>query len=328
MAVTVVTGLERPGRYDPDTFEGCRTSRFVVGLQRWGRIKDNFMKVAVIDDSSRVSKSFSAPLKYSRVRGAIFGAMCVVLVATLSACQSTGGRGINLNSYGENTSAKMNMAQKTLLGAGREAESINNYNVAANAYGRLFERRHNDVSVLTAFIRNMRYSGRAMEITNYVEKNTQSLIDDPHVKFEYAKALLAAGRKRDALVSLQEVAVVMEKNWQVYSAIGIANDSMGQFPQAIKAYAHALSLSPDNVVVMNNLAMSQAMSGQLAMAISTLEKAAGLNRKNTHIRQNLALLYAVNGEVDKAQTLAAMDLNREDLETNLSFYRRFGAKGQ
>jgi len=54
-----------------------------------------------------------------------------------------------------------------------------------------------------------------------------------------------------------------------------------------------------------------------------LEKAAGINRTNMHVRQNLALLYAINGDVDRARALASMDLGLSDLETNLSFYRRF-----
>jgi len=125
------------------------------------------------------------------------------------------------------------------------------------------------------------------------------------------------------LVALHDVSAVMGDNWQVHSAIGVTNDALGQFSQAIIAYNTALRLSPNNVVVMNNMAMSQAMSGQLRTAIATLERAADINRSNPHVRQNLALLYAVNGEVDKARALSAMDLGTANMENNLSFYRRF-----
>jgi len=213
--------------------------------------------------------------------------------------------------------------QKTLFEAAREAEKAKTYETAAGIYGRLYEVRPHDPNVLAAFVRNMRYSGRSREVVGYVESKTPHMLTDFGVKFEYAKALLTARRKNDALVALNEVNAQKPGDWQVYSAIGITHDALGQYGEAITAYRGALELSPGNVVVMNNMAMSQAMSGHLADAIGTLEKAAGINRTNMHVRQNLALLYAINGDVDRARALASMDLGLSDLETNLSFYRRF-----
>lgn len=220
----------------------------------------------------------------------------------------------------------MNKGQYTLMRAGQDAELNHKYDVAANAYGRLFEKRTNDPTVLANFIRTMRYSDRAVEVVGYVESKTQHLMFDVDVKFEYGKALLAAGQHSKALAVLQEVKGQMMGDWQVDSAIGIAYDALGQFSNAIPAYTKALQMSPNNVVVMNNMAMSQAMAGHLNRAIETLENAANIKRSNVHVRQNLALLYAVKGDVDKARTLAAMDLSKADMETNLSFYRRFEGK--
>jgi len=219
-------------------------------------------------------------------------------------------------------------AQKTLNEAAREAEAANKYEMAAGIYGRLVEGRPNDPVILSAFVRNMRYSGRSREIVDYVQTKAAHLLGQPQVKFEYGKALLAAGRKTAALGVLNESRAQMPDNWRVYSAIGIADDALGRFEEAIAAYTMALKLSPDNVVVMNNMAMSQAMSGKLADAIRTLERAAGINRNNAHVRQNLALLYAINGDVERARALASMDLDMSDVETNLSFYRRFEGHSQ
>jgi len=245
------------------------------------------------------------------------------LVVFVSACQTINGMG-NFGANGEdNKPGALSLAEQTLISAGQEAEVAHKYDVAANAYGRLFERRPDDSLVLVPFIRNMRYSDRAKEISQFIDVNARHLLGDVHVKFEYAKVLLAAGRKLEALAALQELAIVTPKDWKVYSAMGIALDAMGKSSQAMKAYKQALDYSPENVVVMNNLAMSQAMNGQLSEAIKTLENAASINRKNAHVRQNLALLYAVNGDVEKAKSLAAMDLSSSDVEANLSFYRRF-----
>lgn len=241
----------------------------------------------------------------------------------LAGCQSVGGAGPE-TSGAQSAEADFDTTERTLWAAGRDAEGGRKYDIAANAFGRLYELRTNDPQVLTSFIRNMRYSGRAKEITSYVEANTKHLMGDFGVKFEYAKALLAANRKADALRALEEVAALSPGDWQVQSARGIVLDALGRFDEAISAYGAALALSPDNVVVMNNMAMSLAMSGQLQNAIETLERAAALNRTDPQVRQNLALLYAVSGDAEKARTLAAMDLESSEVETNLSFYRRFG----
>ena len=253
-----------------------------------------------------------------------FVRVCVLGIAVMTgACVNMQGGGL-FSADGDISSAQMDARMRALWAAGVEAESANNYELAIKSFSNLYERQPEDAKVLAAVLRNLRYAGQALDAVNYADLKAGPLLDHKFVKFEYAKAQLAAGRKADALKTLQAVAGLMPGNWEVYSAIGIASDSSGQYIKAIAAYKTALQYSPDNVVVMNNLAISQAMSGQLQVAISTLEAAAALNRTNTHIRQNLALLYAANGDSQKARALAAMDLDSSDLETNLSFYRRFG----
>lgn len=255
-------------------------------------------------------------------RNALGVSVACALLVSLSACQTTSGSGRD----GATSVPEMTNAHKTLLRAGQEAELDHEYDIAANAYGRLYEKRTNDVGVLTAFVRTMRYAGKAPEIVAYIEMNTQPLLSNPDVNFEYGKSLVAAGQKTKALSVLQKVSEQMPGNWNVFSAMGITYDALGNFSKAIDVYSEALRLSPGNVTVLNNMAMSQAMNGQLAAAITTLEQAANFDRNNTHVRQNLALLYAVRGDVNKAKSLASMDLSSGDLETNLSFYQRFGGK--
>ena len=251
--------------------------------------------------------------------------LCVAaLVLALGACTLSGLGDGPVTSGARAQDAEMDSAERTLWASGVEAESAHNYEQATNAFANLHNRRPNDIKVFTAFLRNMRYSGRAMEAVNYTQQHAMHFLGDVAVKFEYGKSQLDAGMKADALNTLRDVASAMPNNWQVHSAIGIAFDSVSRFDDAIAAYRTALTLTPDNSIVMNNLAISQAMAGKLQDAINTLERAAAVDRTNTHVRQNLALLYAANGESEKAAALAAMDLESGDLEKNLSFYRRFG----
>lgn len=241
----------------------------------------------------------------------------------LSACQTTAPTP-SLQVSGDDTQTReMDGAQLTLLRTAQQAQAAHNHEAAANAYGRLFRLRSTDANVLMNFIRSMRYSGRAGEIIRYLEDNPSRLMEVPTVQFEYAKALIASGEYAKATLELQKSKQAMPNDWRVHSAMGIAHAALEQQKQALSSFHRALSLSPKNVSVLNNLAMAHASAGELEAAIDHLVRAARIDRRHAQVRQNLALLYAIRGDGDEARLLAAMDLDAEDLESNLSFYNRF-----
>jgi len=96
------------------------------------------------------------------IRALIRGACVGAGLLTLGACQmaSLGGQGPSVDGLEE-----LDRTQKTLWSAARDAEASNQYDVAANAYGRLVERRPEEAEDPTAFIRNMRYSGNGAAVT-------------------------------------------------------------------------------------------------------------------------------------------------------------------
>lgn len=268
-----------------------------------------------------------AVLRRTTARLAALVAVGVVLAACQQAGQSTDGPRTDGASGGVFAGAEgddMAGLDTSLWKSGREAEQKNQFGQAVGAYLNLYNRHPDNPRVVAALARNLRYDGRADNAVQFLEDNAAGVLDDPQVRFEYAKAQLADGRKAAALKTLDGLSEPLADDWRYHSARGIAHDALGEYSRAIDAYRRALALSPDNPVVLNNLAMSQAMSGRLQDAVTTLEKAAGLNRSNPHIRQNLALLYAVSGDEEQARALAAMDLSASDLENNLTFYRRFG----
>ena len=239
------------------------------------------------------------------------------VVLSIGACQTIGGQ------KPPESSSELVGLQSTLYSSARDAEATNEYGKAAVLFARLMDQRPDDPVILASFVRNMRYSGNQAGGIQWVEQHVPKMLEDSGVKFEYAKALLAAGRSMDALNYMQDVAAEVPGDWRVQSALGVVNDTLGHYDVALQAYARALRLSPNNAVILNNKAMSQAMAGHLDAAIVTLKRAAELNRQNSSIRQNLALLYAIDGNLESAKALASMDLDLDDLDTNLSFYRRF-----
>ncbi|HEC14339.1 MAG TPA: tetratricopeptide repeat protein [Rhodospirillales bacterium] len=217
---------------------------------------------------------------------------------------------------------------ETLYQAALEAERNTDYAAAANHYLKLLEKKPNDKAALLGMARNLRYAGSAADAARVLEQRRSLFLQDPAFVIELAKAKLAGGKTTAAIGYFQEARKMDPKNWTVPSALGIAYDMAQDFEAAEKSYKKALALSPDNPVVMNNLAISIAQTGRLDEAIDILGKAAVLSRKSAQIRQNLALLHGIKGDFKKAEALARMDLDNESVSYNLSFFQRFHEKGR
>ena len=247
----------------------------------------------------------------------------LVLSFILAGCAGFGG-GASSSKAKEDE----NIIESAMLKAAVEAEQQNNFDAAAGYYARLLRLKPDDIETAVLLGRNLRYSGSANKAADVFSELSKSNPDNTTIKLEHAKALIALGEFGAALPLLNSVIISDGNNWQAFSALGITYDSLGNYKMAEKSFSTALSVSPNNPVVMNNMAMSLAQAGRIKEAISTLEKAAALNRASPHIRQNLALLYGINGDREKAKTLASMDLDPKEVETNTSFYRRFEGAGQ
>lgn len=254
-------------------------------------------------------------MKNKKLKSSIIKAGAVLLlIASLGGCAGFGQKSVNQD---DDTIAS------ALLEAAIDAEKKNNFDAAAGHYSRLLQKNPDNYDIATALARNLRYGGNASSAVNLLSEISKRNPENVEINMEYAKSLIASGGYSDALVVLGNIIKFDSGNWRALSAQGIAYDSLGNHMMAEKSFSEALLISPDNPVVMNNLAMSLAQAGNLKKAISTLEMAATINRASQQIRQNLALLYGINGDEEKAKSLAVMDLDPKEVDTNISFYHRF-----
>ncbi len=214
------------------------------------------------------------------------------------------------------------VSSETLALAAATTEQGGNYAAAAIQYRTLLDRSPEDRDALLGLARNLRYAGNARLAAAELLKAPGFTAGDAGILLELGKAEIAMSNAKDAIRHLHSAKAKDSGNWDVYGTLGVGFDLLKFYDKAQEAYAKALTLSPGNLSVLNNMALSLALSGKLDAAISTLEEAPISIRRVPQVRQNLALFYALKGDMKKAETLAKMDLSEAAARNNLAVFNR------
>jgi Flp pilus assembly protein TadD len=209
----------------------------------------------------------------------------------------------------------------SLLQAAAQAEQSGSWLAAIATYRSLYERRPDDPAIAAGLVRALRNAGQLPEALRVAVEAAPRFPQDARFLGEQGKVLLAMRDLPGALKTLQTASTLPNADWTIFSAIGIAHDLAGQHDAAQLAYARALEMSPDNLTVQNNLALSLALSGNIDAAIAQLEPKGIGSRTTPQTRQSLALLYALRGDLDRTEALVRKDLPEKLANENLAYYR-------
>jgi len=240
------------------------------------------------------------------------------LLLLLGACSAPSGTG------GGSMQATADAVDASSRAAALSSEAGGDYQTAAVSWQALLERHPEDADTALHLARSLRYSGQIQPATDLLNKLLDKQGRNPILLTELGKCYLAGDRLGLATRTLSEAANLAPHDWQVLSALGVAQDYQGHYAEAQAVYQKALEQSPDNPVILNNLGLSQAQSGLLLQARSTLEKAADQPKANAQVRQNLALVRALTGDMAGAERLNRQDLPPDAVRANGAFYRSFG----
>lgn len=147
--------------------------------------------------------------------------------------------------------------------------------------------------------------------------------DNAQLAAMYGKRLLTTGHTSEAVRVLETATQANNQDWRTFSALGSAYDQQGIYERAREAYQTALTLDPDNLIVLNNLGMSYALQGDLKEAEKTLRMADALPKASTEprIRQNLALVVGLQGRFEEASSIASKDLPPDQVEANMAYLK-------
>ena len=123
--------------------------------------------------------------------------------------------------------------------------------------------------------------------------------DDTHTESRLGIALLHLGRIDDAETRLRKAAQLPGADWQTWNALGVLLDGRKAWVESRQAYAHALSLAPDQPTVLNNAAYSLILQSHPAEARDMLAKARAIAPDDPRIAVNSQIADGMAGYYPK-----------------------------
>ena len=223
---------------------------------------------------------------------------------------------------GQDSVLPKSLISDSLMSAAAHAETSGDFRSAAAHYRTLFERAPRDKQIALRYARALRLAGEGRQTAAFLEQFSRNdKKPDADILIELAKAYLASDQMPIAHRYLDQAMSLASNRWEIPSLLGVILDYQGKSADARDHYGAALTLSPDNASVLNNLGLSLAMSGELDEAIATLEKAKDQPGASHHIRQNLALLLAMKGDAAGAERFLRKDQTPEMVRANQRYFR-------
>lgn len=175
-----------------------------------------------------------------------------------------------------------------------------------------------------AYARGLMALERPAEAVKVVEELAHRNPGDLELAAYLGKIMVQSGRVQDGEKQLRKAIAGGRDDWRIRSALGSALDQQGRYQEARQCYEQALQRQPDEISVINNLAMSYALGGDLKTAESHLRRAMALptGDDNAQLRQNLALVVGLAGRFDEAKEIASRDLPPDKVEANAAYLKR------
>ncbi|MEM7662533.1 MAG: hypothetical protein AAF292_09815 [Pseudomonadota bacterium] len=165
-------------------------------------------------------------------------------------------------------------------------------------------------------LRELNSYERAAEVANLAAVSHPQNYD---VVIEVARAEQGKGSLLQAVRAYAAAAELRPNDATPYAAVGGIYDSQGEHQAAQIAYSEALEIDPNRPATLSNFGLSLALQGELDAAEQKLRQAVALPEATAQVRQNFALILALKGKFEEAREVASIDASEYIAEKNIDF---------
>ena len=113
-------------------------------------------------------------------------------------------------------------------------------------------------------------------------------------------ALSLIGKSDEAFAALKQAVILDDSQWRAWNALGGEYDRRQDWANAEDAYAHALTASNRDAIVLNNRGFSRVLQNRLDDGIADLVAALQKKPDLSAARTNLRLAMGLKGDYDRA----------------------------
>jgi len=192
----------------------------------------------------------------------------------------------------------------------------------ADDWGRRYDANPKDKVIAMTYARALHGLDQNTQAVAVLQNTAIQNPLDMDVLGAYGKALVDAGRLKEAADILSRAHTPERPNWSVVSTQGTIADELGDHEAAREYYHEALKIRPNDPTVLSNMGLSFALSRQLPRAEETLLLAATQPSADMRVRQNLSLVLALEGKFAQAEEWSRRDLSPIDAAANIASIRQ------
>lgn len=132
-------------------------------------------------------------------------------------------------------------------------------------------------------------------------------IHHPQALLGLGSVQLRLGKTESAVRNLQKAAPELD-TLAAWSRLGVAHALLGQSQAAQRAFAHAVSLAPDEPDARTNLALAQVLAGNTDEAVSQMLRVSASPLAEARHFRNLILVLVLAGEENQAANTEIPDM--------------------
>jgi Flp pilus assembly protein TadD len=178
------------------------------------------------------------------------------------------------------------------------------------------------------YARALRALARYKEAAAVMQAAAVKSPTDFEVLGAYGKALTDAGQYVQAKDVLTRAYPADRPDWRILSVQGAVEDYLGDHVGAQSFYHEALEIAPGEPTILNNQGLSYALTKQPALAEGVLREAAASPRADARVRQNLALVLSLDGKFAEAERVDRRDISKQAAATNVRAIRAMFARAE
>ena len=193
---------------------------------------------------------------------------------------------------------------------------------AAEHWGKAYAKNPRNPEAALNYARNLKALGDKQQALAVLHQAASLNAGHRGLLSEYARLALELDQVERAQKLLEEADDPASPDWRVISARGTVLAKQGKYREAIALYRRALALAPNQVSVLNNLALALAMDGNAEQAETLLKQAVAQGGHEARVGQNLALVLSLQGKYEEAKLVGARQLSAEQAAANVDYVKR------